>query len=88
MPLTSESGPSGQADSYQHVSALFRCIGAVLIMPIAHNSIRFAPPLVISEAELDKAISIIEGALSDLDKVSLWLGPVLDWRGPDTDSLG
>jgi ornithine--oxo-acid transaminase len=33
------------------------------------GSIRFAPPLVISEEDLDKAIKIIEKALNDLDKV-------------------
>ncbi|KAG8892110.1 hypothetical protein FRB99_002944, partial [Tulasnella sp. 403] len=33
--------------------------------------IRFAPPLVISEEDLDKAIRIIEGALRDLDTVDV-----------------
>lgn len=33
-------------------------------------SIRFAPPLVIEEAELQKAIQIIAGALKDLDEVN------------------
>lgn len=32
-------------------------------------SIRFAPPLVISEEELMKAVHIIELSLNDLDKV-------------------
>lgn len=39
------------------------------------RSIRFAPPLVISEAELDKAIDIIAGALRDLDEVGSYSEP-------------
>ena len=35
------------------------------------SSIRFSPPLVISEEDLQKAIEIIEQALIDLDEVSL-----------------
>ncbi|QRW08240.1 aminotransferase class-III protein [Ceratobasidium sp. AG-Ba] len=41
----------------------------VLAKPTHVNVIRFAPPLVISEAELRKSISIIAQCLSDLDKV-------------------
>jgi acetylornithine/succinyldiaminopimelate/putrescine aminotransferase len=37
---------------------------------VALGSIRFAPPLVISEEDLDKAIKILAHALNDLDKVS------------------
>ncbi len=39
--------------------------------PLTHFgcSIRFAPPLVISEAELVKALDIIKSSLEDLDKV-------------------
>lgn len=33
------------------------------------DSIRFAPPLVISEEDLDRAIMVIEKSLNDLDKV-------------------
>lgn len=33
------------------------------------HSIRFAPPLVISEEELDKAIAIIKECMEDLDKL-------------------
>ncbi|KIO32182.1 hypothetical protein M407DRAFT_241479 [Tulasnella calospora MUT 4182] len=43
----------------------------VLAKPTHINIIRFAPPLVISEADLDKAINIIEQCLNDLDKVDV-----------------
>ena len=36
---------------------------------LSANSIRFAPPLVISEEDLMKAVKIIAEALQDLDKV-------------------
>lgn len=35
------------------------------------NSIRFSPPLVISEEDLQKAVEIIRQALIDLDQVRL-----------------
>ncbi|QRV94011.1 aminotransferase class-III protein [Ceratobasidium sp. AG-Ba] len=41
----------------------------VLAKPTHVNVIRFAPPLVISEAELRKSLTIIAQCLSDLDKV-------------------
>jgi acetylornithine/succinyldiaminopimelate/putrescine aminotransferase len=41
-----------------------------LPMPIAgHHRIRFAPPLVISEEDLMKAVRVIECSLKDLDTV-------------------
>jgi ornithine--oxo-acid transaminase len=42
----------------------------VLAKPTHVNIIRFAPPLVIEEADLEKAIKIIGDCLNDLDKVS------------------
>lgn len=41
----------------------------LLAKPTHRNIIRFAPPLVISEEELARAIKIIERALLDLDTV-------------------
>lgn len=41
--------------------------GCLIILP----SIRFAPPLVITEADLDKAVCIIESCLNDLDTVDV-----------------
>jgi len=43
----------------------------LLAKPTHINIIRFAPPLVISEADLDKAIDIIEASLRDLDEVDV-----------------
>lgn len=37
---------------------------------ILRRSIRFAPPLVISEDDLMKAVKVIETSLLDLDRVS------------------
>lgn len=47
-------------------------ISCYLLTDIA-DSIRFAPPLVISEEDLLKAVKIIGECLDDLDKVSLCL---------------
>ena len=41
----------------------------VLAKPTHQNVIRFAPPLVISEADLQKAINVILRALDDFDTV-------------------
>ena len=41
----------------------------LLAKPTHQNIIRFAPPLVISEEDLLRGVSIIEKALNDLDKV-------------------
>ncbi|KAF5376746.1 hypothetical protein D9615_007891 [Tricholomella constricta] len=43
----------------------------VLAKPTHGNIVRFAPPLVISEAELKKAVKIIGECLEDLDKVDV-----------------
>lgn len=42
----------------------------LLAKPTHVNIIRFAPPLVIEKADLDKAIKIIEESLNELDTVS------------------
>ena len=41
-----------------------------LLTEFFDTSIRFAPPLVISEAELLKAVRILGESLEDLDKVN------------------
>jgi len=52
----------------------------VLAKPTHKNIIRFAPPLVISEEDLDKAVAIIESAVHDLDKVD-----VIPYENEDPD---
>jgi ornithine--oxo-acid transaminase len=58
-----ESHPSGKVTAAR-LTALMRKRG-VLTFSYA-NRLRLAPPLVISEADLDRAVSIIEGAIHDL----------------------
>lgn len=41
-----------------------------LTIPLLVDSIRFAPPLVITEEDLLKGVAIIEESLSELDTVS------------------
>ena len=41
-------------------------------MLMSWRSIRFAPPLVIEEEDLRKAINVIAEALKDLDEVRVW----------------
>ncbi|KAF8512828.1 pyridoxal phosphate-dependent transferase [Gautieria morchelliformis] len=53
----------------------------VLAKPTHINIIRFAPPLVISEEDLDKALTIIEKALNDLDKLEDIPGEVDSEKG-------
>lgn len=43
------------------------------------NSIRFAPPLVISEEDLMRAVDVIKSSLEDLDKVSCTDDILSDW---------
>ena len=62
-----EQGSVSEADSCQYVSP-FICYGDV--GHLAACSIRFAPPLVISEEDLMKAVDIIKQCLEDLDKVN------------------
>lgn len=47
------------------------------------RSVRFAPPLVISEEELDQALEVIKQALVDLDEVKF---PCLLVARPTADS--
>jgi ornithine--oxo-acid transaminase len=55
------------------------------------SSIRFAPPLVIEEEDLERAIKIIEECLEDLDKVSLCLRVqalmVAEWSTAQLDEI-
>ncbi|KAF8588034.1 ornithine aminotransferase [Ramaria rubella] len=53
----------------------------VLAKPTHVNTIRFAPPLVISEEDLDKAINILEHALNDLDNLDEIPGEVDSEKG-------
>ncbi|KLO17759.1 ornithine-oxo-acid aminotransferase [Schizopora paradoxa] len=53
----------------------------LLAKPTHVNIIRFAPPLVISEEELAKAIKIIEECLNDLDKLDFIPGEDASERG-------
>ncbi|KAJ8519266.1 hypothetical protein ONZ45_g3736 [Pleurotus djamor] len=58
----------------------------VLAKPTHVNIIRFAPPLVITEEELDKALTIIKQSLEDLDKLDDIPGEVESEKG-HTDNL-
>ncbi|KAF8509467.1 ornithine-oxo-acid aminotransferase [Hysterangium stoloniferum] len=53
----------------------------VLAKPTHVNTIRFAPPLVITEEDLDKAIKIIGQSLNDLDNLDDIPGEVLSEKG-------
>ncbi|EMD30903.1 ornithine-oxo-acid aminotransferase [Gelatoporia subvermispora B] len=53
----------------------------VLAKPTHVNIIRFAPPLVISESDLDRAVKIIESSLHDLDKLDEIPGEVESEKG-------
>ncbi|KAF4586331.1 ornithine aminotransferase [Pleurotus pulmonarius] len=58
----------------------------VLAKPTHVNIIRFAPPLVISEEELDQALEVIKQALIDLDELDEIPGDVDSEKG-HTDTL-
>jgi ornithine--oxo-acid transaminase len=53
----------------------------VLAKPTHVNIIRFAPPLVISEADLRKAINIIKEALVEIDTLDEVPGEAEDEKG-------
>ncbi|KIJ41131.1 hypothetical protein M422DRAFT_229914 [Sphaerobolus stellatus SS14] len=53
----------------------------VLAKPTHVNIIRFAPPLVIEEKDLDKAITIIRDSLDDLDKLDVIPGEDASEKG-------
>lgn len=63
-----EQGLVGQAYSCQHVR--FISFGMMTSLLIKRCSIRFAPPLVISEEDVRKAVKIIGESLEELDTVS------------------
>jgi len=58
----------------------------VLAKPTHVNIVRFAPPLVISEDDLMKAVKVIEACLSDLDQLDDIPGEVESEKG-HTDNL-
>jgi acetylornithine/succinyldiaminopimelate/putrescine aminotransferase len=73
-----------QAYSRQHVRVLliFALDGndtLISLVSIPH-SIRFAPPLVIEEADLRKAVRIIKESLEEIDVVSDDALHLLDWE--------
>jgi len=53
----------------------------VLAKPTHVNIIRFAPPLVISQEDLEKAIQVIEQCLVDFDKLDVIPGDIESERG-------
>ena len=67
LSLAEEQGCVGEADSCQYVSPFIFFSGGT--GHLTAYSIRFAPPLVISEEDLMKAVDIIKQCLEDLDKV-------------------
>ena len=68
LPAAEEQGCARKADTPQYVSRVlsFRALSLDQYLCILH-SIRFSPPLVITDAELQKAIGIILQSLGDFD---------------------
>ncbi|EPQ55929.1 ornithine-oxo-acid aminotransferase [Gloeophyllum trabeum ATCC 11539] len=75
-----DEGQSKKGHSAWQFCLLLKSRG-VLAKPTHVNIIRFAPPLVISEEDLDKAIGIIESCLNDLDKLDDIPGEVDSEKG-------
>ena len=84
LPFAEESGRACQADAREHVSAFFlfknkeetdqlECYQLIQKKQkkLECYSIRFSPPLVISEEHLQRGIEIIKQALNDLDEVCI-----------------
>jgi hypothetical protein len=65
---TEEPRGSGEANPLQHVRNLM--VSRSIDCNFLRCSVRFAPPLVILEEDLRKAIAIIGQCLTDLDQVS------------------
>jgi hypothetical protein len=65
-----EPGRSCEADSLQYVRHLLFPLSICCNFLLFWYSVRFAPPLVILEEDLRKAIDIIGQCLTDLDLVS------------------
>lgn len=64
--VAEESRSAGEAHACQYVSLFcsLRSVGVEVV-----GSVRFAPPLVISEEDLKRAVKIIGECLADLDNV-------------------
>lgn len=75
-----DEGQSKKGHSAWQFCLLLKSRG-VLAKPTHVNIIRFAPPLVISEEDLDKAIGIIESCLNDLDQLDDIPGEVDSEKG-------
>ena len=67
MPAFEESRCVGETDACEYVRLDF--VLSFSCSYLGFCSIRFAPPLVISEEDLLKAVRIIGKCLEDLDKV-------------------
>ena len=75
LSLAQESRRAYQTDSREHVS--YACVlknqGRKHTDELEYCSIRFMPPLVISEEDLQKSIEIIKQALVDFDEVCIFI---------------
>ena len=71
LPFAEESGRACQTDAREHVSAAFLFKNKEETDELECYSIRFSPPLVISEEDLQRGIEIIKQALNDLDEVCI-----------------
>lgn len=62
----------GEADARQYVCvpSLFCCCNFLTVLLLCFSSVRFAPPLVISEEDMKEAVKIIGECLLDFDQVS------------------
>lgn len=67
LSVVEESGRAGETHACQYVRSQVNVF--VSCKYSCYNSIRLAPPLVISEEDLMKAVDIIRQSLEDLDKV-------------------
>ena len=66
-----EQGRFGEADARQYVCSplpLLCCLQNLIVL--FNSSVRFAPPLVISEEDMKESVKIIGECLLDFDQVS------------------
>lgn len=77
-----EPGGVGEADACQYVRFRFSLtcvfVGRLIVCMYA-CSVRFAPPLVIAEEDLLRAVKIIGECLTDLDEVGSFLPLLFLW---------
>ena len=66
MPVDEVEGAAREADAREHVSGQRRMRA---MSQCANGSIRFAPPLVISEEDVRKAVKIIAESLEEFDTI-------------------